>query len=155
MRVLVTIPHFHNPKGGGAYGSTGSESSRRADALSRSIAGLHSQPWSFGEHASAAVVKSPGCCCCGYKQASLAQATGPLGILFNGLDSQVLGTAGVDPAPALCHCAGCDNWRSGMATCESHGGPGMLMDLVSSYLEVRAHSNAYLRAAIAGRRSRC
>ena len=41
MRVLVTIPHFHNPKGGGAYGSTGSESSRRVDALSRSIAGLH------------------------------------------------------------------------------------------------------------------
>jgi hypothetical protein len=41
MKVLVTIPHFHNPKGGGAYGSTSSESGRRAEALSRSIAGLH------------------------------------------------------------------------------------------------------------------
>ena len=41
MKVLVTIPHFHNPKGGGAYGSTGTESARRAEALSRSIAGLH------------------------------------------------------------------------------------------------------------------
>jgi hypothetical protein len=41
MKVLVTIPHFHNPKGGGAYGSTGAESGRRAEALSRSIAGLH------------------------------------------------------------------------------------------------------------------
>jgi len=40
MKVLVTIPHFHNPKGGGAYGSTGSESGRRAEALSRSISGL-------------------------------------------------------------------------------------------------------------------
>ena len=41
MKVLVAIPHFHNPKGGGAYGSTGSESHRRAEALSISIAGLH------------------------------------------------------------------------------------------------------------------
>ena len=41
MKVLVTIPHFHNPKGGGVYGSTGAESARRAEALSRSIAGLH------------------------------------------------------------------------------------------------------------------
>jgi hypothetical protein len=41
MKVLVTIPHFHNPKGGGAYGSTGAESGRREEALSRSIAGLH------------------------------------------------------------------------------------------------------------------
>jgi hypothetical protein len=41
MRILVTIPHFHNPKGGGAYGSTGAESARRAEALSATIAGLH------------------------------------------------------------------------------------------------------------------
>jgi hypothetical protein len=41
MKVLVTIPHFHNPKGGGGYGSTGSESARRAAALSRTISGLH------------------------------------------------------------------------------------------------------------------
>jgi hypothetical protein len=41
MKILVTIPHFHNAKGNGAYGSTGPESVRRAEALSRSIAGLH------------------------------------------------------------------------------------------------------------------
>jgi hypothetical protein len=41
MKILVTIPHFHNPKGGGAYGSTGAESARRAEALSKAIAGLH------------------------------------------------------------------------------------------------------------------
>lgn len=40
MKVLVTIPHFHNASGNGAYGSTGSERGRRAAALSRSIAGL-------------------------------------------------------------------------------------------------------------------
>lgn len=45
MKVLVAIPHFHNPKGGGAYGSTGAESGRRAGALGRSILGLHE---SFG-----------------------------------------------------------------------------------------------------------
>jgi hypothetical protein len=41
VKILVTIPHFHNPAGGGAYGSTGKESARRAEALSRAIAGLH------------------------------------------------------------------------------------------------------------------
>lgn len=41
MKILVTIPHFHNPKGGGAYGSTGSESDRRAAALTAAIAGIH------------------------------------------------------------------------------------------------------------------
>ena len=41
MKILVTIPHFHNPKGGGSYGSTGSESAQRAAALSRTISGLH------------------------------------------------------------------------------------------------------------------
>jgi hypothetical protein len=41
MKILVTIPHFHNPAGNGAYGSTGSDSARRAEALSRAIAGLH------------------------------------------------------------------------------------------------------------------
>jgi len=46
MKVLVTIPHFHNSAGGGAYGSTGPESARRAQALSRTILGLHQ---SFGQ----------------------------------------------------------------------------------------------------------
>jgi hypothetical protein len=41
MKVLVTIPHFHNSAGGGAYGSTGPESALRAEALSRAILGLH------------------------------------------------------------------------------------------------------------------
>jgi len=41
MKVLVTIPHFHNSSGGGAYGSTGPESARRAHALSQAILGLH------------------------------------------------------------------------------------------------------------------
>jgi len=41
MKILVTIPHFHNPKGGGAYGSTGPESARRAEALTAAIHGLH------------------------------------------------------------------------------------------------------------------
>lgn len=40
MKILVTIPHFHNPDGNGAYGSTGAESARRAEALSRTISGL-------------------------------------------------------------------------------------------------------------------
>ena len=41
MKILVTIPHFHNASGNGAYGSTGPESSRRAEALTQSIAGIH------------------------------------------------------------------------------------------------------------------
>jgi len=41
MKVLVAIPHFHNPQGSGTYGSTGSKSTRRAEALSMAIAGLH------------------------------------------------------------------------------------------------------------------
>jgi len=41
VKVLVTIPHFHNSAGGGAYGSTGPESARRAMALSQTILGLH------------------------------------------------------------------------------------------------------------------
>jgi hypothetical protein len=41
VKILVTIPHFHNPSGNGAYGSTSSNSALRAEALSRTIAGLH------------------------------------------------------------------------------------------------------------------
>jgi hypothetical protein len=41
VKILVAIPHFHNPAGTGAYGSTGPESARRAEALSSAIAGLH------------------------------------------------------------------------------------------------------------------
>lgn len=41
MKVLVTIPHFHNAGGSRSYGSTGPESARRAEALSQSILGLH------------------------------------------------------------------------------------------------------------------
>lgn len=41
MKILVTIPHFHNASGNGAYGSTGPESARRAEALSQAIAGIH------------------------------------------------------------------------------------------------------------------
>jgi hypothetical protein len=41
MKILVTIPHFHNASGNGAYGSTGPESARRAEALSQTIAGIH------------------------------------------------------------------------------------------------------------------
>jgi len=41
VKILVTIPHYHNPAGTGAYGSTGPESARRAEALSAAIAGLH------------------------------------------------------------------------------------------------------------------
>jgi hypothetical protein len=41
VKILVTIPHYHNPAGTGAYGSTGPESARRAEALSMAIAGLH------------------------------------------------------------------------------------------------------------------
>lgn len=41
MKILVTIPHFHNASGNGAYGSTGPESDRRAEALSQTIAGIH------------------------------------------------------------------------------------------------------------------
>ena len=41
MRVLVVMPHFYDPAGNGAYGSTGPAATVRADALSASIAGLH------------------------------------------------------------------------------------------------------------------
>jgi hypothetical protein len=41
MKILVTIPHFHNASGNGAYGSTGPYGSRRAEALSQTIAGIH------------------------------------------------------------------------------------------------------------------
>jgi hypothetical protein len=41
MKILVTIPHFHNASGNGAYGSTGPESARRAEALTQTIAGIH------------------------------------------------------------------------------------------------------------------
>lgn len=41
MKILVTIPHFHNATGNGAYGSTGPESARRVEALSQTIAGIH------------------------------------------------------------------------------------------------------------------
>jgi hypothetical protein len=40
MRVLVVIPHYYNPKGGGRYGSTGPETDRRIAALSRALLGL-------------------------------------------------------------------------------------------------------------------
>jgi hypothetical protein len=41
MRLLVVIPHYYNPQGGGRYGSTGQEADRRVAALSRSLLGLH------------------------------------------------------------------------------------------------------------------
>jgi hypothetical protein len=41
MKLLVTIPHYHNAFGNGAYGSTGPESALRAAALSATIAGIH------------------------------------------------------------------------------------------------------------------
>lgn len=41
MKVLAAIPHFHNPAGSGAYGSTGADTARRAEALSQAILGLH------------------------------------------------------------------------------------------------------------------
>ena len=41
MRILVTIPHFHNARGTGVYGSTGPDTTRRATALARCITGLH------------------------------------------------------------------------------------------------------------------
>jgi hypothetical protein len=41
VKVLVTIPHFFNPAGGGAYGSTGPETDRRAAVLGRTLTGLH------------------------------------------------------------------------------------------------------------------
>jgi len=40
MRVLVVIPHYFNPQGGGNYGSTGSDTDRRIAALSRTLLGL-------------------------------------------------------------------------------------------------------------------
>ena len=41
MKILVTIPHFHDAAGSGAYGSTGPESARRAEALTAAIAAIH------------------------------------------------------------------------------------------------------------------
>ncbi len=41
MKVLVTIPHYFNPKGDGRYGSTGPELDRRAAVLGRTLTGLH------------------------------------------------------------------------------------------------------------------
>jgi hypothetical protein len=41
VKVLVVIPHYFNPQGGGHYGSTGSDTGRRVAALSRALLGLH------------------------------------------------------------------------------------------------------------------
>jgi hypothetical protein len=46
VKVLVVIPHFFNPSGNGAYGSTGPEMERRAAVLEGTVAALHQ---SFGE----------------------------------------------------------------------------------------------------------
>lgn len=42
MNVLVVIPHHHNPDGGGAYGSTGPGTDRRAACLAECLLSLHS-----------------------------------------------------------------------------------------------------------------
>jgi hypothetical protein len=41
MKILITIPHYHNASGNGAYGSTGPQTTRRALALSKAIDGIH------------------------------------------------------------------------------------------------------------------
>ena len=57
MRVLVAIPHFFNPQGGGDYGSVGAEPQPRIWALTqclRMLRGLYDSPQEFwsrqGEH---------------------------------------------------------------------------------------------------------
>lgn len=41
MRILFTLPHFYNPKGGGSYGSLKPDPRPRATALANAIFGLH------------------------------------------------------------------------------------------------------------------
>lgn len=43
MKVLAVIPHFHDPSGNAAYGSTGPHSAKRAESLSAVIGALHQQ----------------------------------------------------------------------------------------------------------------
>jgi hypothetical protein len=40
MKVLITIPHYFNPIGGGAYGSTGGVLQRRVEAFTECLRGL-------------------------------------------------------------------------------------------------------------------
>src|SRR5687767_12690712 len=41
MRVLFTIPHYYNPKGGGFYGSLKPDPKPRANALAGTLFNLH------------------------------------------------------------------------------------------------------------------